>query len=251
MASLYVWTPSLTGSFSSNYVESVLRIQKLCQESGIDFAWGSVGKCSMLPAVRNKCVHEFLKSGMTHMLFLDADIGVQSNNVIECVTSNLEFTSLPYAQRHIEPLRLSSMIKAKLDVSLEEVQSMLASPTHQNDTNYETDELALSLGYIQVDAVGTGASVMKREVFEKLSPSTGDYIDFNAYQTEPELIKNYYRYSIDLDGNYVSEDYAFSYAWRSIGGKIFIKESAVTTHEGTINYIHNPLLSKKKTVCER
>lgn len=239
MPSLAIWTPSLTGAFSENYVKSVTEVQQLCVSEGIQFSWNTISKCSMLPAVRNKCVHEFMKSNATHMLFLDSDLGIDAKDVIDCIKSDLDFTSLPYCQRHIEPFRLMKMVRVMDPVNADKIKAMLAGPTHQTDKVYENNEKASSLGYKRVDAVGTGAAIIKRDVFTKLSDFVGEYIDFHSYQTESEIIKNYFKYSIDLDGNYVGEDYAFCYTWTSIGGEIYIKEDAVTSHTGSVDYIYD------------
>lgn len=239
MTSIAVWTPALTSSFSDKYVESVINLQKECMSRGIGFSWSSIGKSAMLPAIRNKCVHEFLKSHATHMLFIDSDIGVGSQDIIDCVLSGLEFTSLPYCQRHIDPTHMVKSIKSIEPVDMDKINSLLSKPTHQHDLKYPINEKALLLGYKRVDAVGAGATIMSRSVFEKLSDVVGEYIDFHTYANKPETIKNFFRYSIDLDGNYVSEDYAFCYTWTSIGGEIYIKEDAVTSHTGSVDYIYD------------
>jgi hypothetical protein len=52
------------------------------------------------------------------------------------------------------------------------------------------------------------------------------------------LVKNYFGYS-KKDGVFVGEDWTFCDNWKSIGGAIYLKLNAKTTHEGSVKYRHD------------
>ena len=234
---LAVWTPSLTGTFTAGYVNSILRIQVECQRVGGKFSWGVVPGISILPVARNRSVVEFLKGDATHFMFLDSDVGVNAQDVMVCVLSGLEFTALPYSRRAFDPERALSIIQGTPGISAKSIASILSRPAFEFDGTEpkEIDPEVSELGFVVCDRVGTGAMILRREVFEKMAPIVDEYLDLMNDEQETITTKNFFGYS-RKEGYFIGEDWTFCDHWNSLGEKIYLKVDAKTSHEGSIQY---------------
>jgi hypothetical protein len=234
---LAVWTPSLTGTFNVGYVNSILKMQVECQRVGGKFSWGVVPGISILPVARNRSVVEFLKGDATHFMFLDSDVGVNAQDVMVCVLSGLEFTALPYSRRAFDPERALSIIQNTPGITPKSIASILSRPAFEffGTEPKEIDPELSELGFVVADRVGTGAMILRREVFEKMAPIVDDYLDLMNEEQESIKTKNFFGYS-RKEGYFIGEDWTFCDQWSSLGEKIYLKVDAKTSHEGSIQY---------------
>jgi hypothetical protein len=234
---LAVWTPSLTGTFNVGYVNSILKMQVEAQRVGGKFSWGVVPGISILPVARNRSVVEFLKGDATHFMFLDSDVGVNAQDVMVCVLSGLEFTALPYSRRAFDPARALSIIQGTPGIEPKSIASILARPAFEfhGTEPKEIDPAISELGFVVCDRVGTGAMILRREVFEKMAPIVDEYLDLMNEEQETITTKNFFGYS-RKEGYFIGEDWTFCDQWTSLGEKIYLKVDAKTSHEGSIQY---------------
>ncbi len=234
---LAVWTPSLTGTFNVGYVNSILKMQVEAQRVGGKFSWGVVPGISILPVARNRSVVEFLKGDATHFMFLDSDVGVNAQDVMVCVLSGLEFTALPYSRRAFDPARALSIIQGTPGIEPKSIASILARPAFEfhGTEPKEIDPAISELGFVVCDRVGTGAMILRREVFEKMAPIVDEYLDLMNEEQENITTKNFFGYS-RKEGYFIGEDWTFCDQWTSLGEKIYLKVDAKTSHEGSIQY---------------
>jgi len=232
-----VWTPSLTGTFNVGYVNSILKMQVEAQRVGGKFSWGVVPGISILPVARNRSVVEFLKGDATHFMFLDSDVGVNAQDVMVCVLSGLEFTALPYSRRAFDPARALSIIQGTPGIEPKSIASILARPAFEfhGTEPKEIDPAISELGFVVCDRVGTGAMILRREVFEKMAPIVDEYLDLMNEEQETITTKNFFGYS-RKEGYFIGEDWTFCDQWTSLGEKIYLKVDAKTSHEGSIQY---------------
>jgi|694.fasta_scaffold04497_9 hypothetical protein len=234
---LAVWTPSLTGTFNVGYVNSILKMQVEAQRVGGKFSWGVVPGISILPVARNRSVVEFLKGDATHFMFLDSDVGVNAQDVMVCVLSGLDFTALPYSRRAFDPARALSIIQGTPGIEPKSIASILARPAFEfhGTEPKEIDPEISELGFVVCDRVGTGAMILRREVFEKMAPIVDEYFDLMNEEQETITTKNFFGYS-RKEGYFIGEDWTFCDQWTSLGEKIYLKVDAKTSHEGSIQY---------------
>jgi hypothetical protein len=87
--------------------------------------------------------------------------------------------------------------------------------------------------------------VIKREVFEKFQQAFpgrtyNEYVD-----NQPVNTFEYFRYTKNENNFFVGEDYTFCNDWRSIGGEIWLKVDAETTHMTSIELRWNlPIMNE-------
>jgi hypothetical protein len=93
-------------------------------------------------------------------------------------------------------------------------------------------------GLHEVNRIGCGFLVVKREVFEQLAnheavKSYKNDIGLDS-KVEPYL-RTYFQPEVK-DGAYVSEDWAFCDNWTSTGGKIYVDKRVMVGVVGQFNY---------------
>lgn len=240
MTKLAVWTPSISSTFTSGYVRTVIDVQSECIRRGFEFEWGTIPGVSILPLARNKAVNEFLKGDSTHFMFLDSDVGVEAGDIVACVDSGVDFSALPYSRKNLDLELIVSIIRNNPGLGPEALSSVLSGPTLEfnGSENNPIEKSLADIGFIECDRVGTGAMILKRSVFEKMSHIVDEYIDRSSDSNSNDLVKNYFGYS-KKDGVFVGEDWTFCDNWKSIGGAIYLKLNAKTTHEGSVKYRHD------------
>lgn len=246
MPSLYVVTPSLHGDFGTHYIRTILTLQRECEKVGIKFSWGVIVGQSVLVQARNQAIKKFLATNCTHALLLDADVGVHPMDVIACMIADEPFTALPYPKRGMEMNRAARLIAVGADLGGEVINTALSQPAFvlsENTTPPSEDLLALN--FVRASHVGTGAMVLKREVFDKFMDTFKgrtyrEYVDSNPTETF-----EFFRFSRNEEGFFVGEDYTFCNEWREMGGEIWLKVDARTTHMSSIELEWNlPIMNE-------
>lgn len=74
-ARLFIASPSFSGAYCSEYVESLVATIKDCQQHGIKTLYKSLPGLHWIDIARDVLAHLFLHSDCTHMLQIDADLG--------------------------------------------------------------------------------------------------------------------------------------------------------------------------------
>jgi hypothetical protein len=234
MAKLFIATPMYGGQCAGHYTQSILQLQGLCQQSRIDMAVSFMFNESLITRARNSLAHGFLKSGFTHLMFIDADIRFNPNDVIAMLLADKEVIAGIYPKKEIN----WDMVKQAVEAGIPVDQLKYYSGTH-------VVNLADRSGYAEFEVstpseilnAGTGFMLIKREVFEKLSPLVPTYVN-NATDLSGKLgaeeIKEFFTTSIEPETQHLlSEDYHFCRIWREAGGKIYAAPWAQLGHVGT------------------
>lgn len=79
---LFVATPMYGGACSGMFARSIADLSALCTHYGIQVRFYFMFNESLITRARNYCGDEFLRSGDTHLMFIDSDIGFNANDVI-------------------------------------------------------------------------------------------------------------------------------------------------------------------------
>lgn len=80
--SLFVAVPMYGGQCHGLFARSISDLTAFCAHHGIVVRLYFLFNESLIPRARNYCTDEFLRSGLTHMMFIDADIGFDARDVI-------------------------------------------------------------------------------------------------------------------------------------------------------------------------
>jgi hypothetical protein len=226
------------------FMKACLDLQGICMKYGIEIRFSFLFNESLITRARNYLVDEFLRSGFTHMLFVDSDIHFDPNDVLALIALDKDIIGGPYPKKSIN-------WKAVWNAS----KKVLADPNF-DESKWNPAELEGVIGdYVfnpvpgtkqfkvteplEVLEIGTGFMMIKREVFVKFKEEyphleyKPDHIG-QANFDGSRYIHAYFDTVIDPDSHrYLSEDYFFCQYWRNIGGKIWLCPWMKTQHIGT------------------
>jgi len=117
---------------------------------------------------RNKIVKRFLQTDCTHLLMIDNDV-VPYHNPVELVFANRDIIGSP--------------AKVRSNGQLLCWVAYVKHPSGQGYSAVNLDEVETSADIVEVDIVGTGCILIKREVLEKLKAPFHSQFDENGIQT--------------------------------------------------------------------
>jgi hypothetical protein len=79
---LFVAAPMYGGQCQGMFARSIADLSALCTHYGIQVRFYFLFNESLITRARNYCADEFIRSGDTHLMFIDSDIGFNANDVI-------------------------------------------------------------------------------------------------------------------------------------------------------------------------
>ena len=79
---LFIATPMYGGMCAGMYTKSTNDLSALCMHYKVEAKFYYLFNESLITRARNYCVDEFMRSDCTHMIFIDADISFNPNDVI-------------------------------------------------------------------------------------------------------------------------------------------------------------------------
>jgi hypothetical protein len=242
---LFIASPMYGGQCTGMYTKSVMDLAVLCAQWGIQLNFYALFNESLIPRARNYCVDEFMRSDYTHFLFLDADIGFDSRDVLAMLAlqtddSPYDIIGGPYPKKNI------SWEKIKLAV-----ERGFADDDPQQLDRFVGDFVfnpKAGSGQIpifepcEVLEIGTGYMMVRRKTFEKFRNS------FPQYSYRPDHVRTehfdgsreimmYFQAEIDPKSKrYLSEDYWFCQKVQELGLKTWLCPWMKTHHVGTMIY---------------
>jgi len=244
MAKLFIATPMYGGMCAGFYTQAILQLQAICQQNRIDMAASFMFNESLITRARNALTHNFLKSGFSHLMFIDADIKFNPQDVVSMLLADKEVICGIYPKKEIN----WGLVKQASDAGIPAEHLKLYSGSH-------VVNLADHAGHAEFNVAepaeiwngGTGFMMIKREVFDKLAPIVPSYInnmhDLNQVIVNDE-IKEFFTTSIEPETQHLlSEDYHFCRTWRDNGGKIYAAPWVQLGHVGT--YLFDGSLAPK------
>ncbi len=244
---LYIGIPCYNNSISVPTFHSLHKLSKFFYKEKIDFNIFTLGQESLIPRGRN-----FLASKMyddeenyTHLLFVDADIGFEVQNLIRLIKHDKEITCGVYPKKNIYWKRLLDRLKDGKNIN----EKFL----NENSTNFALDfedptNIKIKNGFTKLKHGATGFMLIKREVFKVMRDKYPEL----KYEADDGhgIIYDFFKTGIIEDKQtkrYASEDYYFCHLWRNIGGEVWGDLESPLTHMGSHEY-HGKALSllKKK-----
>ena len=227
MDKIMIATPMYGGQCSAHYCFYNIELTKQSIKKNIPIRHEFIFTESLITRGRNSLANTFLNSDCSHLMFIDADIGFDPEDVFKLLDHNKDVVCGGYPVKLIdwESIRNAAMSGCPAsnlkDFSSPYVYNRVPDTKKQNNL-------------IEVIEAGTGFMMIKKKVFEKLSKIVPEYYSNQFGKSAGKKIKEFYSTSIE-DNILLSEDYYFCRLWRKQGGKIFIDTSIKLQHIG--NYV--------------
>lgn len=255
-AKLFVATPMYGGQCAGLYTKSIADLSALCAKYGLQLQLYYLFNESLITRARNYCCDEFLRSGATHLLFLDSDIGFNPHDVIAMLTlmlqnpSKYDIMGAPYPKKCISWEKiLQAVNKGVADENPNELDNFVGDYVFNPKGGSQTIPLGEPA---EVMELGTGFMMIQREVFKKYDDKfpelkyKPDHIRTEHFDGTREIMA-YFDCIIDPKSKrYLSEDYMFCYNAEKAGIRTWLCPWMKTTHVGS--YMFGGSLSHLATV---
>jgi len=231
---LVVATPCFGGQVSSIYAGSIFHLQRAVRSrSNIELSVLMRDGDALITRARANLVTLFLDNPLaTHLLFVDADIGFEPDQVFRMIEAGADVVAGVYPIKRVNWDKAKRMLEsnglklpsAALDYVLE-----IDNPDHVVAVN----------GFTRVRFAGTGFLMIRRHVLESMCQHPA-YASLQFYREHSldALAGSPNRFAlfecmIDAEsGTYLSEDFAFCKRWTDIGGEIWADLESRIDHVG-------------------
>ena len=246
---LFVATPMYGGMAHGLYVKSCLDLQTTMSRYGIETKFSFLFNESLITRARNYLVDEFLRSGFTHLLFIDSDIHYSPQDIIALMALDKDVIGGPYPKKSINWSNVAQAARNHPDMEPKELETLVGEYVFNVVKGTQQFQVTEPLEVLEI---GTGHMMVKREVFDKMKDA------YPLIQYKPDhvgqanfdgsrYIHAYFDTVIDTkesitgggSDRYLSEDYMFCQMWRKIGGQIYLCPWMKTQHIGTYPFTGN------------
>lgn len=193
-----------TGGFT---VRSLLSLQSLLIERGIDVDFDIEVGGSIIPKVRNRMAKRFLDSGNDYLVFIDSDMVFDANDVLALIASDFDVCGINYLARKKNPVWMN---RAEDPMTAIRKDGRI---------------------WVKTEAAGTGLLAIHHRAMTTVAKQSQVYDDSGP-------IPAIFEFKIE-DGRFFGEDYLFCRRWRDMGGEIWTLADATTGHIGETSYTGN------------
>jgi hypothetical protein len=239
---LFVATPMYGGACAGMYTRSIADLSAICAKYQIPLQLYFLFNESLITRARNYCVDEFMRSGATHLMFIDSDIGFNPNDVLALLTlmtdeSPYDVMGGPYPKKCIS----WEKIKMAVDKGVaDQDPNVLEKFVGDYVFNPKGSQREIPLGEpVEVMEIGTGFMMVRRKTFEdyaKAFPHQSykpDHVRTEHFDGTREIIA-YFDCIIDpVSKRYLSEDYMFCYNVDKMGGRVWFAPWMQLQHVGS------------------
>lgn len=243
---IFIATPCYGGQLTEAYFRSTIRLLTFCNQHQIPVAFGTIANESLVTRARNVLVAYFLQSNFTRLMFIDADIEFQLEDVIKLIAHDKDVVVGAYPKKGVNWQRIRESVRTTHD-SLDDKQIASFGSDYAINfkfINRDAKQIAIENGLIRLHDGATGFMMIKREVIDKMITAYPELKYNNDLNTPKELDPHFYAFFDTMidpkDKRYLSEDYTFSRRWQDIGGEIWLDPSISLNHYGSFNFQGNP-----------
>ena len=212
---LFFAIPSYDFKVTLKFALSLAKFTSICKEHGVQVAFGSVCGCSVVSRARNLLVDQFLNTDCTDLLFIDADINFEPEDVIRL---------LAWTSRY--PI-VGGVPRAR-----KEERTYIATLDEGEGKTLTMD----SMGLVRVTRLATAFMMVKREVFETLIDAHPEWQYFDEkYAENGKTLYSIFDFKSTLKG-YIGEDFLFCDRARAHGFEAWVDPTIKLGHMGITEY---------------
>lgn len=210
--SILVATPAFGCQAYTSYIISILALERLCKQLGIEIDF-IFRHDSLITRARNTLANIFIKSQFTHLLFLDADIQVSPYDIIKMLEADKMIIGGKYPKKEIN---WDQMATASSPLQVSTLKSL--------SKNYAIvpDKMEIKNNIDEVDYIGTGIMLINKQVFLKLIEKYPDNEKYYSF-FECGIVNNH---------DYLSEDYWFCDKIKKNNEKVYVLHDCNSNHWG-------------------
>jgi hypothetical protein len=223
---LFIAIPTYDAKLTSKCVESLLQsVVKLVSLGHTVTPYFHIHD-PFIDRARNMCVHLFLSTKCTDMIFIDSDVGFDSKAILKII-------------KHDKQIIAGACPFRRDDLSFQ--AELYFDPVTNNCKDEET-------GLVKAKTVGTGFIRIQRSVFERM---------IDHYKMKPDLLGIYRFFETGVvfpdDERWYGEDVVFGKKWLNMGEELFMEPDINFIHTGSKDYqanFHEFLMNRRIGVYE-
>ena len=232
---LVVATPCFGGQLSVLYAASLFKLQTLVRAYGdINLKLIFKDGDALITRARASLISQFLDDpSATHLLFIDADIGFEPEQVLRLLQCGAEMCAAVY------PVKRIDWDKVKRTFDNGRPNPAAASLQYVFEVE-DPDAVVARSGFVKVRYAGTGFLMIRREALEKMCAQYPllQYKRDHSIDAATASGKRFalFECMIAEDGTYLSEDFAFCKRWTDMGGEIWADLNSRLGHVGPMTF---------------
>jgi hypothetical protein len=229
-------TPCFGGTVSMAYMVSILKLQAYARTNGFGTDILLLAGDALITRARQTLVANFLSQPVaTHLLFIDADIGFEPEQVQRLLDLDEDFAAAFYPRKTLDWAELAGRVTKGGETPQQALMSYVGSVADREEFRVKGD-------FATAKYAGTGFQLIRRRVFERMIEAYPETRYRSIHTNDvPDSIRDYFYALFDClidpdSGVYLSEDYAFCKRWRDIGGTIWLDLRSRLTHVGSLEF---------------
>jgi hypothetical protein len=239
---IFVATPMYGGMCGGQYTKSTADLASMAAQYGMDVRFFYLFNESLIPRARNYLVDEFLRSDCTHLMFIDADIGFDPNDVIALSViaaegSDKDIVCAPYPKKCIA----WEKIKRAVDKGVADRDPNILE-NYVGDYVFNPKSGATSIPLdepVEVLESGTGFMMIQRSALEKFRDTypqymyLPDHVRTEHFDGTREILMAFQAEIDPVSKRYLSEDYWFCQKSAEAGIKTWLCPWMKLQHMGS------------------
>lgn len=235
---LVIATPCFGGQISVLYAASLFKLQALVRTYR-DFGLKILFKDgdALITRARASLVSQFLDDpDATHLLFVDADIGFEPDQVLRLIECGADMCAAVYPIKRIDWDR----VKTAIEAARPDPAAAALKYVFEVDN---ADAVVESGGFVRVRYAGTGFLMIRRDALVKMCAHYPKLKYRRDHSLDAATASDnrfaLFECMIADDGTYLSEDFAFCKRWTDIGGDIWADLGSKLAHVGPMTFNGN------------
>jgi hypothetical protein len=217
------------------YAGSLLKLQMACFQRGVRLQVQMMGSDALITRARQNIVADFLANeAATHLIFIDADIGFEPEQVFKLMDFGADVSAAIYPIKRIDWQKVSAVVEAK--------RTPLESSALSYMIEFAEERVQVKDGFARVSYAGTGFLMIKRQVLLSMIEHYPELRYGHDHKPKDKLAGSKWRCALfncmidDATGTYLSEDFSFCKRWTDMGGEIWADLESRLTHVGTMSF---------------
>ena len=233
---LFIATPAYGGQEMANFTHSLFGLQNLLFRLGIECSINCVGNESLISRARNRLAWMFLQTSYTDLMFIDADIQFNPDDVVYL----MHFASEPskkiiggaYPLKAINWQQIKRAVLQNPGIDPAELPKMGAMfASHTEEPTGDLPDYAI----VPARDLATGFMLIRRDAFITLAPHCKTYVPSAMEGLGITRVREFFPVGVENDV-YLSEDYYFCRKWREIGGQLWLATWIKLNHIGQYSF---------------
>jgi hypothetical protein len=237
---LVIGTPCYGGLVTNLYASSLMKLQHACAKRGdVDLTVLMLGGDALITRARQDITAQFLETATaTHLLFIDADIGFEPDQVFRLLDFDADMVAGVYPTKRHDWKKAAAAAKGG--------REPMESDSLCYVLEFESLEKAGERnGFCKVRYAGTGFLIVKRETLLKMNEKYPELQYAREHRAQDSLRDSKFRFALfncmidEATGTYLSEDFSFCRRWTDMGGEIWADLQSRLIHVGPVQFNGN------------